>query len=256
MSESSSDDSKSATSEQELQPTERNFFGGGGGVPVGESSDSDEGSSESSYDDGLGEAGGAQNILEDYGEKNNEGEAGILPSPADVFSEIEGIPDFLDPEATRPLAVNPHHGAAVRPAGVEKTNPAPAKKRKKPGENFDISSLAPTIGPSKSEAAKRGLPAGAVISAEAKRYKVQEDAQGPQYTEQQIALMGGGADVVPKKGGSSMEVAQFMDKGGSAALPRKNTDRRDREKQKRTKGQSSIGSWKTEAEMVLRQQFD
>ena len=33
-------------------------------------------------------------------------------------------------------------------------------------------------------------------------------------------------------------------------------DRKDKEKEKRGKGQSAIGSWKTEAEMVLRQQYD
>jgi hypothetical protein len=30
----------------------------------------------------------------------------------------------------------------------------------------------------------------------------------------------------------------------------------DREKVKRERGQSAIGSWKSEAEMVLRQQYD
>lgn len=43
---------------------------------------------------------------------------------------------------------------------------------------------------------------------------------------------------------------------GGALLPRKKQDRKDKEKAKRQLGQSSIGSWKTEAEMVLRQQYD
>ena len=33
-------------------------------------------------------------------------------------------------------------------------------------------------------------------------------------------------------------------------------DRKDKEKDKRSRGQSSIGAWKSEAEMVLRQQYD
>lgn len=33
-------------------------------------------------------------------------------------------------------------------------------------------------------------------------------------------------------------------------------DRKDKEKDKRARGQSSIGAWKSEAEMVLRQQYD
>lgn len=66
----------------------------------------------------------------------------------------------------------------------------------------------------------------------------------------------GGKVGTSKKGATSMEVTDFLDKGGTAALPRKNSDRRDREKDKRSRGQSSIGNWKTEAEMVLRQQYD
>ncbi len=54
-----------------------------------------------------------------------------------------------------------------------------------------------------------------------------------------------------------MGVTDFMDKGvGGAQLPRKRQDRKDKEKSKRTMGQSSHASWKSEAEMVLRQQYD
>lgn len=54
---------------------------------------------------------------------------------------------------------------------------------------------------------------------------------------------------------SSMPVDKFLDKGGSA-LPRRDQGRKDREKNKRAKGQSSHSHWKSEAEMVLRQQYD
>lgn len=39
---------------------------------------------------------------------------------------------------------------------------------------------------------------------------------------------------------------------GGAALPRARQDRKDKEKEKRGKGQSSVSHWKSEAEMVLR----
>jgi hypothetical protein len=42
----------------------------------------------------------------------------------------------------------------------------------------------------------------------------------------------------------------------SLQLPRERQERKDREKAKRERGQSAIGSWKSEAEMVLRQQYD
>ena len=54
-----------------------------------------------------------------------------------------------------------------------------------------------------------------------------------------------------------MEVTEFMDRGvGGAQLPRKRQDRVGKEKSKRERGQSSHASWKSEAEMVLRQQYD
>lgn len=39
---------------------------------------------------------------------------------------------------------------------------------------------------------------------------------------------------------------------GGAALPRSRQDRKDKEKEKRMRGQSSVSHWKSEAEMVLR----
>ena len=41
-----------------------------------------------------------------------------------------------------------------------------------------------------------------------------------------------------------------------ASLPRREQERKDRERLKREKGQSSHAAWKSEAEMVLRQQYD
>jgi hypothetical protein len=82
----------------------------------------------------------------------------------------------------------------------------------------------------------------------------------------QIAMMGGkvsdkvaaaavGADKGPPS--KPMPVTDFLDKGlGAAQLPRKGQDRKEKEKDKRMRGQSTHAAWKSEAEMVLRQQFD
>lgn len=59
-----------------------------------------------------------------------------------------------------------------------------------------------------------------------------------------------------RKSTPAMGVNDFLDKGGGAALPRQQQDRKDREKDKRMRGQSTHASWKSEAEMVLRQQYD
>ena len=54
----------------------------------------------------------------------------------------------------------------------------------------------------------------------------------------------------------AMDVSEFVDKGGSAMLPRKQQERREKEKMKRLAGQSAIGSWKSETEMQQRQLYD
>ena len=67
----------------------------------------------------------------------------------------------------------------------------------------------------------------------------------------------GAEDKSRRKATKAMGVTDFMDKGvGGAQLPRKRQDRKDKEKSKRAMGQSSHASWKSEAEMVLRQQYD
>ena len=79
-------------------------------------------------------------------------------------------------------------------------------------------------------------------------------------------MLGGQArDVEPEgtankkaKGPSkAMDVSDFLAKGeGVSLLPRQRQNRKDKEKDKRSKGQSSVHGWKSEAEMVLRQQYD
>lgn len=83
----------------------------------------------------------------------------------------------------------------------------------------------------------------------------------------QIAMMGGNVEHLLDKEEQSrrekgpatkaMPVTEFLDKGvGGAQLPRKHQDRKDKEKIKRAAGQSTHAHWKSEAEMVLRQQYD
>jgi hypothetical protein len=85
----------------------------------------------------------------------------------------------------------------------------------------------------------------------------------------QIAMMGGNVEQIlqeqQEQGGKAargpstkpMAVTEFLDKGlGGAQLPRKQQDRKEKEKKKRAAGQSTHAQWKSEAEMVLRQQYD
>ena len=61
----------------------------------------------------------------------------------------------------------------------------------------------------------------------------------------------------PKGPSKPMPVDDFLSRGlGGAQLPRQQQDRKDKEKLKRAAGQSTHSHWKSEAEMVLRQQYD
>lgn len=83
----------------------------------------------------------------------------------------------------------------------------------------------------------------------------------------QIALMGGGGHVDMKEKAKAnptwasrsthaTTVEDALAEPSAAQLPRHKQDRKNKEKSKRAAGQSSHVQWKSEAEMVLRQQFD
>mmetsp|Transcript_10440 Transcript_10440/g.18209 ORF Transcript_10440/g.18209 Transcript_10440/m.18209 type:complete len:252 (+) Transcript_10440:105-860(+) len=192
-----------------------------------------------------------------------------LPSVLDAFDEVDGPPAFLNPEATRPIAESAVHGREDLSLPVI----AVAKAKQATGAQFDISVLAPRLTGEKREGEEVRGPQGAVIEGKAKRYKEEE---GPEYSAVQIAMLGGtvakrlpagvvGPTPLPQpavakgKGPSQAQnVAEFLNagEGTQALMPRKGQDRRDKEKDKRGKGQSTAHSWKSESEMVLRQQFD
>lgn len=84
------------------------------------------------------------------------------------------------------------------------------------------------------------------------QWRPSEDAESAEI------LQLGPGDPSKKRGPSrAMPVSDFLAKGaGGSLLPRNKQDRKDKEKEKRAKGQSSVHGWKSEAEMVLRQQYD
>lgn len=254
-----------AASNDEAEPVGVNFFQTT--ILPGEalSSDEDCDSSFDSDDSAKIRALEASARLRDYGDSGNKAEtASALPPVASIFSEVEGPPSFLDPEATRPLATSIHHGEGTRATGRGGNNRDKwhgPKGRVPPGQDFDISRLAPLAkGQTRHSANKRpDVPDSAVLEGKAKKNKAN---QGPEatgnYSGAQIAMLGGQV-AEPKKhvSTSAMNTSEFLNKGhGAAQLPRKTQDRKDKEKEKRSKGQSTHSHWKSEAEMAMRQQFD
>jgi hypothetical protein len=209
----------------------------------------------------------------------------VLPDPLSALGQIRRKPAFLTPDATKPIAAPIHRSRPV-PTPAQ-PDPAAQRSSTSAGAAFDIASMAPPL-KGQADPSKRALPAGAVIAAAAKRYKPADDDGGELITAAQIAMLGGqwkptaddGTDASPAalgpappahmqqqrmgllkqrmgKPSKPMGVSDFLDKGvGGAQLPRRRQERKDKEKSKRQLGQSAIGSWKSEAEMVLRQQYD
>ncbi|KAK9793707.1 hypothetical protein WJX73_003226 [Symbiochloris irregularis] len=201
-----------------------------------------------------------------------------LPSPLDAMQKTAARPDFLNPEATRQLA-NPIHGnrpsLANAPASTAQQSTRGDDSGAKQGPGFDIARMAPPL-KGQARPGANAVSARAVLSAAPTRNVPKDDSEdgGNAHglsTAAQIAMLGGqwkpsaaeplaganGDSGVKRKATAAMGVSEFMEKGvGGAALPRNRQDRKDKEKLKRGKGQSSVGSWKTEAEMVLRQQYD
>jgi len=138
-------------------------------------------------------------------------------SALEAFDEIEGPPDFLDPEAIRP------------------SHEMSQKKRKAPSFH-------------ETREAEKKL-RQSVITAKPVTYKT---PRVPEVT----PLTPDGKKDGSKAASKPMAVDEFLTKGGGVMLPRRTRFQRDKEKAKREKGQSSHSAWKSEEEMLLRQQYD
>eukprot|EP00879_Flechtneria_rotunda_P012866 GHRR01013436.1.p1 GENE.GHRR01013436.1~~GHRR01013436.1.p1 ORF type:complete len:136 (+),score=63.76 GHRR01013436.1:206-613(+) len=114
-----------------------------GSDPSTSAQDSDDSSDERSVDSAEVRAAEAEAKLRDYGEATSRKQNSALPSAFDAFDEVSGRPAFLDPEATRPLAVNVSHGLVATPAAAQQ--PKHQKGKVPPSQEFDISQLAPKL---------------------------------------------------------------------------------------------------------------
>lgn len=148
-----------------------------------------------------------------------------LPSLTEKIIALPSVAAAFDTVHERPKFLDPD---ALRPHATtfaSQNLPASAKEE---NISWDISKMAPKLkGSSVTEQA------AGVVSALAVRYKEGQ----PRSTK-------------------AIPIEDFIEKGTGAQLPRKRQDTKDKEKAKRQKGQSSHQTWKSEAEMALRQQFD
>lgn len=204
------------------------------------STSSEEGETEEEVSCGsAGEDGGK--VLVDKRPGNMERVATQLPSPDQLFQKTVEAPSFLDPEAIRDLPA--YASNSERPQPVDTSN--------KEKEEWDISKMAPKLKTEFRDQEK------GVISGKATTYRGGAQESGLDMSVQ-IALLGGGeGKPQPKKATKATNIDEFLTKGvGGQQLPRKRQDTKEREKSKRSRGQSSHSTWKSEAEMALRQQYD
>ncbi|KAL4419696.1 hypothetical protein ABPG75_006794 [Micractinium tetrahymenae] len=257
--------------------------------PAAEPSSSEEdsyfgGSGDESEDSAARRAREAAARVKDYGEGEEAASAqqqpargggsgaqgGLLPSAVAAFTSVEGPPAFLDPEATRPLAAAVHRAVNnVGPEGGPPPDPQSSNrllnKRGQAAGDWDVSQMAPKLKEQQQQEV-------GVITGQAVRYRTDDRVELGGVSGAQIAMLGGHVKADDEEGGAAgagkhpapkgkptrpMGVDEFLDKGlGGAQLPRKRQDRKDKEKEKRMRGQSTHAQWKSEAEMVLRQQYD
>ncbi|CAH9139491.1 unnamed protein product [Cuscuta epithymum] len=156
-----------------------------------------------------------------------------LPSALDAFSEVSGPPEFLN---------NSIDSEAAGDAGNQRFR----------------------HGRRKSARDKKDLPSGAIVEAKAHlvgvHERVRSDVEGSipkTSTAQRILSAATAQGVNPSVTNPNAEVAsELLRDINFEAGKKKGSTIKDKEKSKRIKGQSSHASWKSETEMVLRQQFD
>lgn len=169
----------------------------------------------------------------------------ILPDACDVFNEINR-PSFLTPEANKKSKTCAAH--VTRTPAPQATAAEQVQQR---AEQADITKMAPRLKGQPDTAAVLSAPAQrSTAPASEKKSLIGNDAL--------IAMMGGGGHVDQKnsKPTHATTVQDALAEPSAAQLPRQKQERKNKEKSKRVMGQSSHSHWKSEAEMVLRQQFD
>jgi hypothetical protein len=71
---------------------------------------------------------------------------GLLPSALDVLAGVDRPPDFLDPEAIRPLATSSLHGLSEEAlAAMEAAGAAAASRKQAPGKVRTQTCTAPLV---------------------------------------------------------------------------------------------------------------
>ena len=184
-----------------------------------------------------------------------------LPSALDLFDRVDKPPDFL----TRPMdklgytpVYAPTKQAAADAYDVEEPRELAAKHRAsatvssapKRYRADEIAAKERKMNEASMGDAERALRNGARGGGDALAMAVLGAAPKPTLGERQRGRPASGA----------MDVNEFLAKGPGALAPRKRggNDRMDAERRKRQAGQNGRDSveWKSEAEMVLRQQYD
>ena len=183
-----------------------------------------------------------------------------LPSALDLFDRVDKPPDFL----TRPMdklgytPYAPTKQAAADAYDVEEPRELAAKHR----ASATVSSAPKRYRADEIAAKERRMNEASMGDAER---ALRNGARGGASDALAMAVLGAApkptiGERQRRPASGAMDVGEFLAKGPGALAPRKRggNDRMDAERRKRQAGQNGRDSveWKSEAEMVLRQQYD
>ncbi|KAK3282028.1 hypothetical protein CYMTET_10215 [Cymbomonas tetramitiformis] len=164
----------------------------------------------------------------------------LLPSPADIFSEVKGPPKFLTPDATKPIAV------------VQREVPKPRPwEEQEPTHEEAVVTMA--------EHATKAAASGASVSRKAVRYtqRSEETTKAPAVDPLALAMLGAQANRSVKPENLVEKPPEKLKRSVVLGTGEKG-EVKEREKKKRMLAQNGRDAvtWKSEEEMILRQQFD
>ncbi|CAM6110782.1 unnamed protein product [Calypogeia fissa] len=157
----------------------------------------------------------------------------LLPSPEDLFSEVTGPPEFLKSSATEPLYARAND--SWQPPSGQPAHRSDPVTDSVPGVVLETNAKSSGLSKQGQAAAENGT--------RSEKESARSAASGGAAARENISA--------PARLYIGAEIKPTTD-----ADKRNRPKIKDKEKNKRMKGQSSHATWKSETEMHLRQQFD
>eukprot|EP00897_Mesotaenium_endlicherianum_P005244 jgi/Mesen1/4748/ME000242S03920 len=191
---------------------------------------------------------------------------GFLPSASDIFAEVKGPPAFLQTGVLAPKPAAPHASHILTPGNAQHRHEDGGRRAAAlSGSSASASDRAAPGGALSKQGGAAPVPGGGPGSAGGVQGKRAIGVQLPPAEDANHLLRLCATCRIPKTASHAaggMVCPQCKDRAPPAFAEQQAKRRgqtsavKDKEKNKRMKGQSAHATWKSESEMHLRQQFD